>query len=285
MAKPIAFVTDAEWPQLTPTDQLAAAALADLGAEVQPVGWDLPTDWTQFRAVVIRSPWDYHLRPDEYSAWLDKLEAASVEVWNPIPIQRWNMHKGYLAELETKGVRIVPSLWLQQGQPIAYAQVQQLGWEQAVLKPLVSADSYKTWVIADPAGWETHQAEVLATNDGVVQEFMPEVQTVGEYSFIFFDGLFSHCVLKTPKAGDFRMQVGYGATAREVQAQPEWVAQAQQVLAVLEPRLAYARVDGIIRNGLFYLMELELIEPHLFLECCPGSAQRFAQALLACLEG
>jgi len=285
MAKPIAFVTDAEWPQLTPTDQMAAAALADLGAEVQAARWDLPADWTQYRAVVIRSPWDYHLRPGEYSAWLDGLEAAGVQVWNPIPIQRWNMHKGYLAELESKGVRIVPSLWLQQGQPMPYAQVQQQGWGRAVLKPLVSADSYKTWVIEDPADWETHQTEVLTTNDGVVQEFMPEVQTVGEHSFIFFDGQFSHCVLKTPKAGDFRTQAGYGATAREVQAQPQWIVQAQQVLSVLGQRLAYARVDGIIRDDLFYLMELELIEPHLFLECSPGSAQRFAHALLACLEG
>ncbi|MCW5874884.1 MAG: hypothetical protein KIS88_09605 [Anaerolineales bacterium] len=285
MTKPIAFATDAEWPQLTPTDQMAAAALAELGAEVQPARWDLPNDWAQYRAVVIRSPWDYHVRPSEYSAWLDGLEAAGVEVWNPITIQRWNMHKGYLAELESKGVRIVPSLWLKQGQPIPYAQLQQRGWERAVLKPLVSADSYKTWIIDDQQAWDTHQLEILAEMDGVAQAFMPEVQTIGEHSFIFFDGEFSHCVLKTPKAGDFRTQVGYGATAHEVQPEPGWVAQAQQVLAVLDQRLAYARVDGILRDGSFYLMELELIEPHLFLECSPGSAQRFARALLACLEG
>lgn len=121
--------------------------------------------------------------------------------------------------------------------------------------------------------------------DGVAQAFMPEVQTVGEYSFIFFDGEFSHCVLKTPKHGDFRTQAGYGATARAVEAEPGWVAQAQQVLAAVDQRLAYARVDGILRDGVFYLMELELIEPHLFFECSPGSAQHFASALLACLEG
>lgn len=139
MTKPIAFATDAEWPQLTPSDQIAAAALAELGARVQPARWDAPQDWAQYRAVVIRSPWDYHVRAAEYGAWLDGLEAAGVDVWNPITIQRWNMHKGYLAELESKGVRIVPSLWLKQGQPIPYAEVQAQGWGRAVLKPLVSA--------------------------------------------------------------------------------------------------------------------------------------------------
>ncbi len=117
---------------------------------------------------------------------------------------------------------------------------------------------------------------------------MPEVQTVGEYSLLFFGNEYSHTVLKTPKSGDFRTQMGYGASTRAVQAEPSLIAQAARVLDVvgelLGQRLAYARVDGILREGSFYLMELELIEPNLFLDYGPGSAQHFARTLLAQLE-
>lgn len=288
MAKPIAFATDAEWPQLTPSDQLAQAALVGLGAEVVPVVWDASVDWAQYRAVVIRSTWDYHMRAAEFSAWLDALQAAGVPVWNPIPIIRWNMHKRYLAELEGEGIRIVPSLWLSQGQPQPYAAVQQRGWGQVALKPLISADSYNTFVIENETQWNAHQAEVLALGDGVAQEFMPEVQSVGEYSLLFFGNEYSHTVLKTPRSGDFRTQMGYGASTQAVDASPDLIAQAARVLhtvgELLGQRLAYARVDGILRDGSFYLMELELIEPNLFLDYSPGSAQHFARTLLARLE-
>ncbi|MBX3047178.1 MAG: hypothetical protein KF698_09295 [Anaerolineales bacterium] len=288
MAKPIAFATDAEWPQLTPSDQLAQAALHELGVEVAPVIWDAAVDWAQYRAVVIRSTWDYHTRAAEFSAWLNALQAAGVPVWNPLPVLRWNMHKRYLAELEAAGIRIVPSLWLAYGQPQPYAAVQQRGWAQAALKPLVSADSYHTYVIEDEAQWNTHQPEVLALGDAVVQEFMPEVQTVGEYSLLFFGDEYSHTVLKTPKHGDFRTQMGYGASTEAVEPAPELIAQAahivQTVSRLLDQPLAYARVDGILRDDVFYLMELELIEPNLFLDYSPGAAQHFARTLLSRLD-
>lgn len=288
MAKPIAFATDAEWPQLTPSDQLAQAALHELGVKVESIIWDRAVDWAQYRAVIIRSTWDYHVRAAEFSAWLDALQAAEVPVWNPIPVMRWNMHKRYLAELEAEGVRIVPSLWLAQGQPQPYAAVQQRGWAQAALKPLVSADSYHTYVIENETQWAAHQTQVLSLGDGVVQEFMPEVQTVGEYSLLFFGEEYSHTVLKTPKSGDFRTQMGYGASTQAVEASPELIGQAASVLQAVSRLvgrpLAYARVDGILRDGLFYLMELELIEPNLFLDYNLGAARHFARTLLAQLE-
>lgn len=288
MAKPIAFATDSEWPQLTPSDQLAQAALHELGVEVLPIIWDAAVDWAQYRAVVIRSTWDYHTRAAEFAAWLDALQAVGVSVWNPLPVLRWNMHKHYLAELEDAGIRIVPSLWLAVGQPQPYAAVQQRGWAQAALKPLVSADSYHTYVIENEAQWNAHQPEVLALGDAVVQEFMPEVQTVGEYSLLFFGDEYSHTVLKTPKHGDFRTQMGYGASTLAVEPAPELIAQAAHILQtvsrLLDQPLAYARVDGILRDGSFYLMELELIEPNLFLDYSPGSAQHFARTLLSRLD-
>lgn len=278
MTKPVAFATDAQWRQLTPDDQLAQAALAQLGVEVTPALWDAQLDWTQFQAVFIRSTWDYHVRPAEFTAWLAKLEALAVPVWNPPAIIRWNMNKAYLAELERKGVRIVPSVWIEQGESPSFDDVAgKNSWPHLVLKPLVSANAHNTWVIESEAGWKEKLARIHKDSAAVAQEFMPEVQSEGEWSLLFFDRQFSHAVLKSPKAGDFRSQRDYGGVTRPAAPHAALVAQARAVLDAIEPVL-YARVDGVVRHGQFYLMELELIEPHLFLEYAPGAAERFARA-------
>lgn len=284
MPKPIAFATDAEWPQLTPDDQLAQAALAQLGVEVVPALWDAQLDWAQFQLVFIRSTWDYHVRPDEFTAWLGKLEALQVPVWNPPAVIHWNMNKAYLAELERKGVRIVPSVWIEQGETPSFQDVAgQRGWPRLVLKPLVSANAHNTWIIENGADWQDKLAAIHKDSAAVAQEFMPEVQSEGEWSLIFFDGEFSHAVLKTPKPGDFRTQMNYGAVTRFASADAALVAQARAILDIVDPVL-YARVDGVARGGKLYLMELELIEPHLFLEYSPGAPERFARAVLSHLE-
>ena len=284
MAKPIAFATDAEWPQLTPDDQLAQAALAQLGVEAAPALWDAQLDWAQFQAVFIRSTWDYHVRPDEFTAWLARLEALQVPVWNPPAVIGWNMNKAYLVELERKGVRIVPSVWIEQGDTPSFQDVAgERSSPRLVLKPLVSANAYNTWVIENEADWQEKLAAIHKDSAAVAQEFMPEVQSEGEWSLLFFDGEFSHAVLKTPKAGDFRTQMNYGAVSRLASPDAALVAQARAVLDAVEPVL-YARVDGVVRGGQLYLMELELIEPHLFLEYGPGAPQRFARAVQSRLE-
>lgn len=278
MPKPVAFVTDTQWPDLTPDDQLAQAALRQLGREVRPVIWHAAVDWAQFSAVVLRSTWDYHVRPAEFAAWLDRLESQHIRVWNPVEVMRWNMNKRYLRQLEEKGVRIVPSVWIKQGETPALKEVSN-GWPRTVLKPLVSANAYNTWLVDEEGDWETKLATILKESDAVAQEFMPEVQTEGEWSLIFFDGQFSHAALKTPKLGDFRTQMTHGGSTQPAAPDPGLIAQAQSVLDKVSAPLLYARVDGVVRAGQFHLMELELIEPFLFLEFGQGAPERFARNL------
>jgi glutathione synthase/RimK-type ligase-like ATP-grasp enzyme len=279
MPKPIAFATDTQWANLTPDDQLAQAALASLGIEVRPAVWhDAALDWTQFAAVILRSTWDYHVRPAEFAEWLNRLEAQHVPVWNPIDVIRWNMNKRYLAELQGKGVRIAPSLWIKQGEQPAFGQVSN-GWARTVLKPLLSANAHNTWIIENEADWEAKLSLIHKASDAVAQEFMGEVQTQGEWSLIFFDGEFSHAALKTPKAGDFRTQMTHGGSTQPITPPADLAAQARGILAKVDSRLLYARVDGVVRSGDFYLMELELIEPFLFLKYDAGAPERFARVV------
>ncbi len=280
----IAFAVSNEFPQLTDDDKLAAVALRANGAVVDPALWDGPTDWSSYDAVVIRSCWDYHHRLDEFTTWLDKLEAPGVQVFNPPAVMRWNMDKNYLSEMQDEGAAVLPSVWLPQGaRPKLAHLLEEKGWTNAVMKPVVSAAADNTVAITsmDAADHQAQFESLLERGGVIVQEFAPEIQTQGEWSFLFFNKTYSHAVLKQPKSGDFRVQRSYGGTVSLGVPQPALVEQARAILDAVDADLLYARVDVIERDGKLLLMELELVEPHLFFEQDPAAASRFADALLS----
>jgi hypothetical protein len=147
----------------------------------------------------------------------------------------------------------------------------------------VSATAYRTVVTSAD---DTNEAQALADDllrgPGVmVQEFMEEVSTRGEWSLVFFSGQFSHAVVKTPKAGDFRVQHDFGGSEHSAQPPDSVIQAASRAIAAVESVPLYARVDGVESGGQFLLMELELIEPVLFLKLAEGAADRFAEVIVA----
>ena len=284
----IAFATHAGLEGLTPSDALAAGELHRRGSSVVPIPWSFPADWLHFDAVVIRATWDYHTRPDEFLAWLRTLEEQRVPLWNSAPLARWNLHKGYLRDLERAGVAIVPTAWISASlQPGSLEQlVRSRGWTDVVVKPAVSASARATWRIAGTVSErDEHQFHALAAVvDVMVQPFIPSLVDEGEWSFVFLGGEFSHAVLKRAAPGDFRVQSNYGGTVARGTPPGEWVRQARAALDPVPGPWLYARVDGCIVEGRFVLVELELLEPDLFLNLEPDAPARFAEALLECLR-
>lgn len=282
MTARLAFAVSNEFPNLTDDDQLAAAALHRRGLHIDPVLWDASLDWSVYDSVVIRSCWDYHRHVEEFSRWLAQLEGIGVSVWNPIDVLRWNMDKVYLSDLEERGVPVLPSVWLPRG---AKAELDHLmaekQWQMVVVKPTISAAADNTFTLAHPEALEKQSsfAKLLAAGGVIVQEFAPEIQSEGEYSFLFFNNQFSHAVIKHPQTGDFRVQLQYGGGYRAAEAPADLVRQAASILEAVDADLLYARVDAINRNGQLFLMELELVEPHLFFGEHPQAAARFADAL------
>lgn len=287
MSARIAFAISNEFPNLTDDDRLAATALNARGIQVDPVLWDSSADWGAYDAVVIRSCWDYHHRMQEFSRWLAQLDGIGATVWNPIDVLRWNMDKTYLSDLEERGVPVLPSVWLPRG---AKAELDHLmaekQWQMVVVKPTISAAADNTFTLARPEAPEKQAAfaKLLAAGGVIVQEFAPEIQSEGEYSFLFFNNQFSHAVIKQPQDGDFRVQLQYGGGYRAAEAPADLVRQAASILEGVEVNLLYARVDAINRNGQLFLMELELVEPHLFFDEHPQAAARFADAMVAQLS-
>jgi len=283
--KRIALATSSKYSKLTEDDRLLVDPLAKLGIQAEAAVWDdAHTEWSRYAAVVLRSCWDYHLKPESFLRWISRLEAQGVSVFNPAPLVRWNADKAYLRALEDKGIHVVPKFWADDTPhnaqiPISLKdKLRELGWQNAVIKPRVSATAHRTLLVSE-ADAEEAQSHFDDLRPGVmVQKFMKDVASEGEWSVIFFAGRFSHAVLKKPRSGDFRVQNDFGGTSQVGEPPPNVLAAATRAVRAVDATV-YARVDGVVEDGQFHLMELELIEPALFLADHPEAAGRFAEAI------
>lgn len=283
---PLALATSSKHPQLTADDRLLFDPLSRHGLQAHPAIWNDPDqDWSRFAAVLIRSCWDYHLQPERFFAWIAQLESAKIPILNPAPLLCWNINKSYLRDLDTKGVPIVPTFWPDESSPIAMKeQLHELGWRKAVVKPRISATAYRTQLVtpenataAQPLFDELHRGPGV-----MLQKFMDSITAEGEWSLIFFAAKFSHAILKVPQPGDFRVQNDFGGTAHLADPPSHVLASATRAVHAVDPSV-YARVDGVVNDSQFRLMELELIEPMLFLAEHPEAPSRFADAIAQAL--
>jgi glutathione synthase/RimK-type ligase-like ATP-grasp enzyme len=276
----IVLATCAAWPELSASDQRLADALRGRQRLVTAVPWNGPFEpFADAAAVVIRSTWDYHETPDAYLAWLDRLDPRRT--FNAPSLIRWNVSKAHVLDLGRRGARVPRSLEAA-AEPDAIARaLEALGLREGVIKPLVGASGFGVErVTPETVAADLRRAGARKRLDRVlVQELMAEIRD-GELAGVFFDGAFSHGLRRRPAAGEFRINSQYGGTMEEA-ALPTGVVDAMATAVSLLPHPAlYARVDGVVRDGRFVLMELEANEPGLGLDLAPGSAGRFAEALL-----
>jgi glutathione synthase/RimK-type ligase-like ATP-grasp enzyme len=282
--KRVFLATCAKIPNLAGDDQALIKPLADLGIRAQAAIWnDATVPWPEADAVIIRSCWDYHLYVDQFLDWIASLEAAGVRVWNHPQTVRWNSNKIYLRDLVNRGIPVIPTFWPETAVHLQ-SKLLELGWHAAVVKPRVSATAYRTAVVtSENADQGQSLLDDLVMNPGaIVQKFMENVRQ-GEWSLVYFAGNFSHAVIKIPKAGDFRVQEEHGGNIHAAEP-PRFVLEATaRAVATIDPTPLYARVDGVEADGRFLLMELELIEPALYVTLHCSAAARFAREIATAL--
>jgi len=285
----LAFASCAQFPGIDEDDAPLVAALAARGIAVEPVVWDTPgADWSRFDAVVIRRTWDYHHHRRRFLAWAEQVDAKSTLV-NALGAVRWNTHKRYLRDLEQRGVSLVPTAWVDARTACALPLLlEQHGWDLGgtfVLKPAVSAGAHDA-IVFDRTTLRTaqgHLEEIVRRGDAMVQPYIDSVEGYGERSLVFVDGLFSHAVRKCPALGGDASDKPLRGKAQERAVTPTdtellFASSVLHAAADFTPPPVYARVD-IVHDGAPRLMELELVEPTLFLRQNPGSEERFAAAL------
>lgn len=278
----IAFVTSPKHPEIEDDDRPLAAALARRGAVILSATWDdRDFAWDKLDIALIRSTWDYHLRIEEFRAWLAGVE-KQTRVVNPPPIVRWNLDKRYLTELREKGVRVVPTAFVGMGETASLEKIcSEQGWGRVVLKPAISADSWET-IRIEPDRYPEGQAYLdrhRSARDIMIQPFVEDVEAGGEHSLMFFGGVYSHAVRKNSA---FQGGRHVGPEGRPADPGGDAVEMAGAVLATAGvSEIPYARVD-IARDdqGAPLLLELELFEPTLFFKERPGSEEALARILM-----
>ena len=267
------FVSDAE---------LSVVPMAELGWAVDMVPWRRDVDWDEYDLVYICTPWDYQDDTAAFMGVLETIERSSALLVNSLDLVHWNLEKTYLRELEMRGADIVPSQFFDRFDADRVAACFAAhDTDRIVVKPVVGANADHISVLSEPlSGAKIEELrQVFEDRPFFVQPFIDSVQSEGEYSLFFLGGEYSHAILKKPKQGDFRTQEEHGADILGVSAPDALIDTARSVLGVVNPQPVYVRADFVRGRGRFLLMELELIEPSLYLRTDPGAPGRFAAAL------
>jgi hypothetical protein len=288
VASEILFATYSAQPELTSDDALFAAALERRGWRVTAAAWeDTTAPWSRVVAVVIRSTWDYHHRLREFLTWVDGV-ASVTRLHNDARVVRWNSHKKYLGELARRGVPVIETIFADAGAMLDFGAVaEQIGAEEIVVKPAVSASAHETrrFDIAAREHAQLHLDRLLSERDVMLQPHVAGLAERGELSLMYARGVFSHAVRRRSALVDT------DAMPKTVVAEASGAARgcAEQVLGAASTvtgvpphELLYARVDlAEVEPDEFVLLELELIEPSLFLSHVPEAAERYAEAVLS----
>ncbi len=285
----IAIATSDEFPKLDPDSQLLLPELSERGIPYEIKVWnDESVDWSAYDAILIRSTWDYFHHARDWAAWLDKVDSLGVPMLNPLKVIRWNSHKSYLQQLASADdVPVVDTVMTQGDTGADLADLMKgAGWDDAIVKPAIDGGAARLFRVSDVEHPQARFDELVAQGDVLVQPFLESILDQGELSLLYFGRELSHALRKTAKPGDIRVQPVWGGHAEVVGPTAEMIHVAERTFDAIEEEILYARVD-LVRadDNTLRLIELEVIEPLLFLELDDGAAARFADALVARLGG
>jgi hypothetical protein len=275
----VRLVTAAHLPELLPDDQELLHALRRRGVATEIAVWDDPAvDWAAAPLTVVRSVHDYHLRRPDFIAWIDRIEALT-RVCNAPETIRWNSHKSYLRRIAQDGIATVPTAWARQGESVDLGELMAArSWSEVIVKPAVSASAHATLKVgrADLAAGRAHLTDLLRAGDALVQPYLYEFETKGETSVIWLGGAQTHSVRRP--AG---IHIPHGAMlGRPLDPPPAELDFARTVYEWIAPEPLYARIDVLdTRDYGLCLLELELVEPALYLGHSSAIADTFATAV------
>jgi hypothetical protein len=287
----ILFATYSARPELTEDDQLFARALQQRGARVRGASWDdAAAAWSKAAAVVIRSTWDYHLRRDDYLAWVERV-GATTSLYNDARVVRWNSHKRYLDELSKRHVAVIDTVFADKGSRLDLDLIARAhGWTDTVVKPAVSASAHETrrFTLEQRATGQLHLERLLEQRDVMVQPHLSALAERGELSLLYARGRFTHSVRRRSALieGDTMPKVAAAMASTAARRHAYRVlAAAADTIGISPNDLLYARVD-LVETGSdeYVLLELELVEPSLFLLHAPEAAEQYADELMVLLR-
>ncbi|WP_231463149.1 RimK family alpha-L-glutamate ligase [Pedobacter sp. Leaf132] len=272
-------------PTVESEDEKLLLFLKGKGLNIEMVIWnDKNINWENYELAILKSPWDYFDLYEEFKTWLNLLEEKNIRLLNPIDVVRWNADKHYLREIESAGLNITPSIFITKGEEINLnIFFEKFITDKLIVKPCISGGAKNTFKVTIDNVEEINQKLrlLIQKEDFIIQPFLPEILDNGEWSFIFFNGVYSHTLVKKAKPGDFRVQPAHGGSVHLQNPDKGLIEIAAEYVKLFAKNCLYARVDGTFVNNKFLLMELELIEPFLFLNTSTQNYEHYYNALKA----
>ena len=282
MQKRVAFLSTDNLENFFTYDKLLIEPMKNICWIAEEVSWrNENVNWSDYDSVIVRSTWDYQNDSEKFIGVLEKINCVS-HLENDLDLMKWNMNKNYLFDLEQKGVKIVDTIWERKfNRNLAHEYFDKLDTDEIIIKPNISANADNTFRLTrEKLDKNLGQLEKIFTaREFMVQPFLNSIIEEGEYSLFFFDGKFSHSVLKKPKENDFRVQEEHGGNIQPFKVSSELISIAENIIKKLSTIPLYGRVDLVrTKENEFALIELELIEPSLYLNKDDQSPAKFVKA-------
>jgi glutathione synthase/RimK-type ligase-like ATP-grasp enzyme len=278
----VALASCTTLPEPDPDEAPLLRALRERGVRAEVLAWDDPNArFDRARLTVIRATWNYHRAPEAFARWVAAVSAQTALVNGP-EVVLWNMHKRYLLELSARGIPALPTELAARQTGCSLARLlDERGFRELVIKPAIAAGSRgaKRFAASELAAAQLYLDAITASEDALVQPYVPEIAQRGERSLVWIDGQITHALRKAPRfdGQDESITVALDITAEER-------ALAQRAIEAVGKPLFYARVDLVTLSAGPMLMELELIEPSLYFEASPLALERFASGVVARLS-
>jgi hypothetical protein len=265
-------------------DRLLIKGLKDFDVHARTIDWKSnDVKWEEFDAALVFTTWDYHKKPDAFLAKIQKIHDLGVRILNPPEIIQWNFSKTYLKDLENLGLKPIETIYISASDLADLngleKTLRERGWDDCVVKPQISASAYRTnrFQISNPKSLKKIQDFYQNPDERLmIQPFAKEILAEGEWSFLFFNNEYQFCVLKTPPKDHFLVQKGISTP---VQPEEWMIREAQKIVDTIRLPTIQTRVDAIRRNNELRIMEIEMIEPRIYLDCFPGSAMNLARII------
>ncbi|MGK0201241.1 MAG: glutathione synthase/RimK-type ligase-like ATP-grasp enzyme [Planctomycetota bacterium] len=279
--KSVVFATCRSMPGFQPDDVLIVTALEARGCTVTPAAWNESFEpFERADLLVVRSTWDYFDEAAAFDAWLQRLKTVPGVVCNAPSLMLWNSNKKYLLDLAERGAPLPPTKLSQPTAAALTAAMDELDLQEAVVKPVIGAGASGLTIMQRNDADSIDRAAAALQCEGLVQPLIPEIRTLGETSCTFFAGEFSHAVVKRPGTDSILVQAEHGGRTEPASLTPEQLATARSMLDLLPEPAVFARVDMVLIESAPLLMEIEVIEPELFVQHDATAADRFASVLL-----
>ncbi|TFH16206.1 hypothetical protein E4H04_07015 [Candidatus Bathyarchaeota archaeon] len=296
----VCFVSGSIYALVDEETKYLIDALKERGISSRVENWDDPdVNWSQYSLCINRTTSNYMLHPSEYIEWAKRVEKEAT-LWNSAEILRWNHHKGYLLELHEKGITIPPTVLTRKDSQIPLLEAIPCSWDEIVVKPAITAGSFGlnrfksesheacehydnllnagyVQIAPDGTSYECPECDVI------VQKYLPEITEKGEASLIYFGGVYSHAVIKTPQRGDFRAHPMWNANMGIHKASKSEIEYGYSILEAVPDVTHYARIDMIPGHNPV-IIEVELIEPMLFFNFFPNTVDLFTEHIVKSLK-